>query len=67
MALQLGSLRDALLDAGASPEKAAKASEEAAGYEGRLALLETRVAGLTWMVGTNLAMTLAIMWRVFTH
>jgi hypothetical protein len=33
MALQLGALRDALVDAGASPEKAAKAAEELAGYE----------------------------------
>ena len=67
MALQLGALRDALLDAGANPEKANKASEEAAGYEGRLAGLETRVAVMTWMLGTNLALTLAILWRVFTH
>jgi hypothetical protein len=29
-ALQLGALRDALLDAGVSPEKAAKVAEEAA-------------------------------------
>jgi hypothetical protein len=33
MALQLGSLRDALIEAGASEEKAAKAAEELAGYE----------------------------------
>ena len=67
MALQAGALREALLDAGASTEKANKAAEEAAGCESRLAGLETRVAVLTWMVGTNLAMTLAVLWRVFTH
>ena len=33
MAMQLGALRDALIDAGASPEKAEKAAEELAGYE----------------------------------
>ncbi len=35
MALQLGALRDALLDAGASEAKAALAAEELAGYETR--------------------------------
>jgi hypothetical protein len=33
MAIQLGALRDALEDAGAAPDKAAKAAEELAGYE----------------------------------
>jgi hypothetical protein len=44
MALQLGALRDALIEAGASPDKAAKASEEIAGYDTDLKLLK-------WMVG----------------
>jgi len=44
MALQLGALREALLDAGASAEKADKASEEVAGYDSDLKLLK-------WMVG----------------
>jgi hypothetical protein len=58
MALQLGALREALLDAGASPAKADKAAEEVASYENRLAGVETklvkldgRVNLLTWMVG----------------
>jgi hypothetical protein len=67
MALQLGALRDALLDAGASPEKARAASEELASYENRLASIDTRLSLLTWMVGLNLAMTLAILWRVAFH
>jgi hypothetical protein len=62
MALQLGALREALLDAGASPEKAAKAAEELAGYENRLASLETKVAVLMWMVGFNLLMTISLFW-----
>jgi hypothetical protein len=33
MALQLGALRDALIDAGASEEKAQRAAEELAGYQ----------------------------------
>ncbi len=37
MVLQLGALRDALAEAGASPDSARKATEEAAGYENRVA------------------------------
>jgi hypothetical protein len=81
MALQLGALRDALIEAGASPEKAAKAAEELAAYENRfdgfdarlgafetrLVTIDGRVNLLTWMTGFNLAMTLAILWRVFAR
>jgi hypothetical protein len=62
MALQLGALREALIEAGASPEKADKASEELAGYESRLASLETKVAVLTWMVATNIVLTIGVLW-----
>ena len=74
MALQLGALRDALIGAGASPEKAANVAEEVASYENRLASVENkltaldgRVGLLSWMVGFNIAMTLAILWRVFAR
>jgi len=43
MALQLGALRDALLDAGATEAKAALAAEELAGYENRFDGLERRL------------------------
>jgi len=43
MALQLGALRDALLDAGASETKAALAAEELAGYENRFDRVERRL------------------------
>ncbi len=46
MALELGALRDALLDAGASPDKAAKAAEEVATYENRLAGIENRLVSM---------------------
>ena len=65
MALMLSSLYDALLEAGASEEKARKAAEEAALYEARfggldqrMTALDGRVSMLTWMVGTNIALTL---------
>jgi uncharacterized protein with GYD domain len=58
MALQLGALREALIEAGASPEKADKAAEEVASYENRLASIETKLTSLdgkvnllAWMVG----------------
>ena len=65
MTLQLGALRDALLEAGATPEKAAKAAEEAAAYENRLAKIETDLTVLKWMVGTNLALTLIVLGLIF--
>jgi len=67
MALQLGALRDALIDAGAQPEKAAKAAEELAGYENRLSSIEARLSVLTWMAGTNLVLTAGVLWRLLAH
>lgn len=43
MALQLGALRDALLEAGVTSDKAAAAAEEVAGYDNRLTRLTTLV------------------------
>jgi hypothetical protein len=65
MALQLGALRDALIDAGAQPDKARAAAEEAASYESRLASVDSRLSVLTWMVGANLALTIGILFKLF--
>jgi hypothetical protein len=46
MALQLGALREALISAGAPPEKADKAAEELAGYDSDLKVLKTMVGGV---------------------
>jgi hypothetical protein len=62
MALQLGALREALIEAGASPEKANKAAEELAGYENRLAGIETKLAVLMWMVGGIYLAGLPALW-----
>jgi hypothetical protein len=64
MALQLGALRDALINAGAQPDKADKAAEELAGYENQLATLDSGMALLTWMVGFNLVLTVGVLWRL---
>lgn len=58
MAMQLGALRDALIDAGASDDNAREAAEEAAGYDSRLAAIDTRFALLAWMAGANVGLTL---------
>jgi hypothetical protein len=65
MPLQLGALREALLDAGATPDKATKAAEEAACYENRLSGVEGRLATLSWMVATNIALTSAVLFKLF--
>lgn len=61
MALQLGSLRTALIEAGASEEKADRAAEEVAGYDSRLASLETRLSTLTWMTGTSITLIVIVL------
>lgn len=65
MALMLGKLRDALEAAGASPQEAREASEEVAQFENRLAKVEADLLIIKWMVGFNLAMTAAIVFKLF--
>ena len=61
MALMMSRLYDALRDGGAGDEKARAAAEEAAGHENRLSSVESKLAVLTWMVGTNIVLTLAVL------
>lgn len=67
MPLQLGALREALLEAGASPDKANKAAEELASYEGQFADLRAQLKVHNWMLATNLVFTVGVLWRVLTH
>lgn len=64
MAMQAGALRDALVEAGASPDKAGKASEEVAGFETRLSSMDARLTLLTWMVGFNLLLTVSVLFKL---
>jgi hypothetical protein len=71
MALMLGALNDALLSAGADKDKAQKAAEEVAGYESELADVKSDLRLLKWMVGTNIALSVAgfsiignVLWRI---
>ncbi len=61
MAILMDDLGDALVDAAVTEDLANKAAT----YEARLAGVETRLSVLTWMVGANFAMTLAVLFRTF--
>ena len=70
MALQLGALREALIDAGASPDKAAKAAEELAGYDTQLADVRSDLRLLKWMAGFVLALQvveIGMVWQLLTR
>lgn len=65
MSLRLGALHDALLDAGASASMAQRAAEELADYEKRLAAIDTKLAVLTGMVGSAIALILLVLGKVW--
>ena len=74
MAPQLGALRAALIDAGASDKSANKAAEELAGYQSEFSKVYEQFASvrgeinlLRWMMRVNLALTLAVFVRLFVH
>jgi len=65
LALLLSEVYDALLDAGASEEKARKAAEAVAAYENRRATIERTLEVHTDMLGTLIMIGLSILWKVF--
>ena len=69
MPLRLGALHDALLHPG-DADLATKAAEELAGYDSRLAGIDTRLSVLTWMVATLVVLQIALglgnLWLLFT-
>jgi hypothetical protein len=67
MTTMIAEVYDALIEAGASQEKARKAAEAIAGYESRFAALDMRlermdgkITMLSWMVGASITLTLAL-------
>ena len=71
MPTMISEVYDALLEAGASEEKARKAAEAVAAYDQRFAALQTgivelvgRVGLVQWMLGTNIILTLGVLWKV---
>ena len=66
MSTMISEVYDALKEAGASEEKARKAAEAVATYENRFARIESDLALVKWMIGFNLAITIAILWKIFS-
>jgi hypothetical protein len=64
--IMLAEVYDALVAAGAPDDKARKAAEAVAEYNTRLSSLSSDVRLIQWMVGFNLAFTMAILWKVFS-
>jgi hypothetical protein len=72
MTTMITEVYDALLEAGASQEKARKAAEAIAGYETRFATLEMRlermdgrITMLSWMVGVAITLGLGNLFLSF--
>ena len=65
MSLMMGNLYNALVKAGVDQGDAAKAAEEVASYENRIAKIEVDLAVIKWMVGFNMAFTVAVFVRSF--
>ena len=60
MAFVLSKIYDAFKAAGAPDDKAREAAEEIAGFEDRLRGVESDVKLIKWMVGFNLALSMAV-------
>jgi hypothetical protein len=67
MALQLGALRNALIDGAAKPEKAHKAAEAMASCEGKLAIMDTKLTLSTWMISFNLVLAVGVLWHLMSR
>jgi len=77
MSTMISEVYDALLAAGAPEDKARKAAEAIAAYDTRFAKIEQDLSAfraevrgefnlVRWMIGFNLAMTVAMLWKVFS-
>ena len=66
MSTMISEVYDALKEAGASEEKARKAAEAVVSCDNRFARIEGDLAVVKWMIGFNLAMTVAVLWRIFS-
>lgn len=67
MTTMITELYDALKDAGANEDKARKAAETVVADESRFSKIETDVGLLKWMVGFNLAATVALIFMQLRH
>jgi hypothetical protein len=65
MAMMMGKLYAALREANVAEDKAREAAEEVASFETRISDLTADMRLLKWMVGFNLALTIAIVGKLF--
>ena len=65
MSTMIAEVYDALLAAGAPEDKARLAAETLAGYESRFARIDRDLSLLKWMLATNIALTAAILLKLF--
>jgi hypothetical protein len=65
MSTMISEVYDALLDAGASPEKARKAAEALANHESRFSRIDADLLLLKWMTGFMLAGVTGLVLRAF--
>jgi hypothetical protein len=66
MSTMIVEVYDALTAAGAPEEKARAAAQAVAQYDRDSAEMKASLLLVKWMIGFNLAFTLAVVWRIFT-
>jgi hypothetical protein len=66
MAMMLGALYQALLDAHASEDAARRAAEEVAAYESRLNAIDTKLAVVQALLGVIVLLIGGLFWQGFT-
>lgn len=66
MSMMISELYDALINAGATDEKARAAASAAAAWEDRFSKIATELLLIKWMLGFNLTFSMAILWKVFS-
>jgi len=66
MSIMVTEVYDALLSAGADEQKARAAAEAVAKYDKDISEVKANLLLIKWMIGFNLAFTMAVVWRVFT-
>lgn len=67
MATMISEVYDAFIASGAPEDKARKAAEAIAAYEGRFNKIENDRNVLKWMNGVTWALCLGILFRLFMH
>ena len=67
MATMISEVYDAFIAAGTPEDKARKAAEALADYENRFTKIDAELVILKWMVGFGIALSVAILVRLFVH